>query len=194
VDEANLMYIAFVASADHSAQMIAFYVNRFGVADLAGFRALAQEMVKSIAAGKRLLSVAARDHKFRGAGSDKLVISAPAGFASSTQDGPDFSVYHLRQVADLGTIAPSCGIYLGGYPSYQHEQAGIDSAKVENVPGRLLGTSATWRSWKNGSMLTIEAMAPYPKQDLIVHMFCSATKASELDELRMMAETLRVES
>lgn len=190
---ANLIYIAYVASADHSVQQLAFYLNPQGMADVASYQAAAEAIVKSIVPGKRKIELAARDHKFRGAGTDKLVISAPANITSSSQDGPDFSVYRLREVAELGAASPSCGIYLGGHPSYQHKQVGIADSAVKNIPGKLLGQSITWHAWSQATNM-IEAMVDHPKQKgLVVHVFCSADKPARLDDMRKMAETLRVE-
>jgi hypothetical protein len=193
-DDANLIYMAYVASGDHSVQMLAFYVNPDGfTADAAGFTALAKKMSASIRAGKRALDVKAKDHKFRGAGSDKLVVSAPDGWVSSTQDGPDFSVYHLRKMVDLGaTDSPSCGIYIGGHPSFQHTQAGVPDAKVKQVAGKLLGGATSWHEWTNGARTMTEAIVEHPLQkSLRLHVFCSA--AGDLTPLRKIAETLRVE-
>jgi len=192
-DEANLIYMAYVASGDHSVQLVAFYVNPDGfTADAAGFTTLAKKMSMSIRAGKRALDVKAKDHKFRGAGTDKLVVSAPDGWVSSTQDGPDFSVYHLRKMVDLGASdSPSCGIYIGGHPSFQHTQAGVPDAKVTQVPGKLLGTTTSWHEWTNGRTMS-EAIVEHPLQkSLRVHVFCSAS--GDLTPLRKIAETLRVE-
>jgi len=185
--------MVYVASGDHSVQLLSFYVNPDGIADLAGFMALVRQIAASATAGKRQLAFAAKDHEFRGAGTDKLVISAPEGFVSTTQDGPDFSVYRLREVGDLGGAARSCGIYLGGHPSYQHKQAGIADTNVKNVAGKVLGTTATWHSWSDGSRFTIEAIVPHPLQSsLVVHTFCTAPTEGGLDALRKIAETLRV--
>ena len=192
-DDANLIYMVYVASGDHSVQLLSFYVNPDGISDLAGFMALVHQIAASAIAGKRQLAFAAKDHEFRGAGTDKLVITAPDGFVSTTQDGPDFSVHRLREVGDLGSASRSCGIYLGGHPSYQHKQAGIADANVKSVAGKLLGTAATWHSWSDGSRFTIEAIVPHPLQaSLVVHTFCTATTEAALDSLRKIAETLRV--
>ncbi len=192
-DEANLIAMAYVASADHSVQLLAFYVNPDGFADAAGFTALAKKMAASTRAGKRTLDIKAKDHKFRGAGTDKLVVSAPDGWVSSAQDGPDFSVYHLRKIVDLGADdGPSCGIYIGGFPSFQHTQAGIADAKVTKVAGKLLGTATTWHDWPDGARTMTEAIVEHPLQkSLHVHVFCSAR--GDLAPLRKIAETLRVE-
>jgi hypothetical protein len=193
-DDANLIYLAYVASGDRSVQLFAFYVNPDGFADGAGFTALAKKMTASIRAGKRVLDVKAKDHKFRGAGSDKLAVSAPDGWVSSTQDGPDFSVYHLRKMTDLGASdGASCGIYIGGHPAFQHAQVGIADAKVTQVPGKLLGTATSWHDWTNGAVAMTEAIVEHPLQkSLRVHVFCSAR--GDLTPLRKIAETLRVES
>lgn len=185
VEDANLVLSVWVASADHTVQLVAFYVNPAGAADLARWTALARRIAGTLAAGPRKLDLAAGDRKL-----GDLTIRVPSGWTLATQPGPDFAVYHLRALGTLGGAASStCSVYVGDYPSYQYEQAGIDAAKVASSPGTLLGASVEWKTWSTPDASMTEAMAPHGGEK--VHVFCAAKSETDLAALRSIAETLR---
>ena len=182
--DANLVLSVWVASPDHTAQLVEFYVNPDGAKDSAQWLALAQKIAKTITAGKRKLDLGAGERKL-----GSLAIKVPQGWSVATQEGPDFVVYHLRSLGTLGGAGPqTCGVYVGGYPSFQYKQADVDPKAVKASPGKLLGTTVQWQTWSTGDGVMSEAMAPHGGET--VHVFCAAKTAADLGPLRTMAETL----
>jgi hypothetical protein len=182
--DANLVLSVWIASPDHTAQLVEFYVNPDGAKDTAQWLALARKIAKTLTAGKRTLDIAAGERKL-----GSLAIKVPAGWSLATQQGPDFTVYHLRSLGTLGGTGPStCGVYLGGFPSYQYKQADVDPKTVKASPGKLLGASVQWQTWGTSDTAMTEAMAPHGSET--VHVFCAAKTAADLAPLRAMVETL----
>ncbi|MFO0744494.1 MAG: hypothetical protein U1F43_02330 [Myxococcota bacterium] len=191
--DGNVIYEAYVKQADGTVELIAFYVSPEGLQDAARWVALARAVVGTLEAGKRALALGGGEVAFAGAGKDKLVLTLPPGFVTATQDGPDFSVYRIRQVVTLGQPQPLCGIYLGGHPSYQHSQRDIPADKVTTVMGVLIGVATAWHQWGDGGGTTTEAMVDHPLQpSLRVHAFCAAPTVAERDRLQQLVSTLRV--
>ena len=185
VEDANLVLSVWIASPDHTVQLIGFYVNPAGAADAARWAALARRIAGTLAAGPRQLELAAGDRKL-----GDLTIRVPEGWTLATQPGPDFTVYHLRALGTLGGDAGStCSVYVGDFPSYQYVQAGIDASKVGSSPGTLLGASVAWKTWSTPDASLTEAMAPHGGEQ--VHVFCAAKTDRGLAALRSIAETLR---
>jgi hypothetical protein len=89
----------------------------------------------------------------------------------------------------LGARPSSCGVYLGGYPSFQFRQAGIDPALTRQVKGTLLGGATEWVVWSRDGRSETEAMAGHKGQK--VHVFCDAGAEAELAGLRQIAASLR---
>jgi len=192
--EAVLLQSAYVESADGTVQMLAFYVNPAGAKDLAGCTALAKKLMGTLTAGDKKLDLAAGPRRFPVAGDkDFLVLEVPAGFVASTQTGPDFSVYRLRRVVVMGKPGSSVGIYLGGHPSYQHNQSG-GGAKPALSKGKLLGREIEWHNWSRGALTTSEAILPLPgSSGLFLHAFLTAVKAADLAALQTVIESLKIE-
>lgn len=184
VKEANLVYMAWLLNADQSVQMVGFFVNPEGAKHGAAWSALAKTITASARAGTRRLAL-------KGGARDlgRLRITLPDGWTTRTQPGPDFVVYHLTRVAPLGSHAPRCGIYVGGYPSFQYRQAGIDPAQTHPLAGTLLGQATEWVEWTKGRRAATEAITGPDGQK--VHVFCFAHDKAELPALRRMAATLR---
>ena len=184
-EDANLLLSVWIESADHTAQLVEFYVNPDGAKDAAAWTALARRIATTLAPGKRKLDLAAGARKL-----GDLTLAVPAGWSLATQAGPDFTVYHLRALGTLGGDGPStCGVYVGDFPSFQYEQAGIDTKTVKSTPGKLLGTKVDWKTWSTAQAAMTEAMAPHGGAK--VHVFCTAKTDASLGALRAMAETLR---
>lgn len=183
--EANLAYAAWIASGDGSVQFVAFYVNPDGAAQGASWSALGKKIAATIAPGKRTLAPKAGDKTL-----DDLIVTVPDAWIVSAQPGPDFTVFHLRKLAVLGTDAPTCGVYIGGHPSRQHSQQD-SKAKTATTSGKLFGAKVDWTTWTEGGRSSTEALAKHPNGREMVHVFCSAPTEPELADLRKLAETLR---
>jgi hypothetical protein len=90
-------------------------------------------------------------------------------------------------------------LYIGGYPSYQYRQAEEPPDTIKRTPGKLLGQSIEWHTWKRGKapaeVTTMEALLPMSTpgsgHGLMLHVFLSAVTEAELFELRKIAESLR---
>jgi hypothetical protein len=192
--EANLVLALYVGSEDGTVQYLAFYVNPAAIKDVAGATSLAKRIAASVTAGSRKLSSKAGSRRFPGVDGDQLVIMVPEGFVASTQEGPDFAVYHLYKLVVLGKPASACSIYLGGHPSYQYEQAEKRPEKVTPLKGKLFWQEVAWQNWSQAGRTTTEVIVPHPKgKGMTVHVFCSASSQNEAAALRTMAETLRVD-
>jgi len=192
--EAVLLLSAYVESADGTVQLLAFYVNPAGAKDMAGCTALAKKLAGTLTAGEKKLNLAAGPRRFPGAGDkDFLVLEVPAGFVASTQTGPDFSVYRLRKVVVMGQPGSAVGIYLGGHPSYQHNQSG-GGAKPALSKGKLLKQEVEWHNWSRGKLTTSEAILPMPGSGgLFLHTFLTAVKPADLAVLKTVIESLKIE-
>lgn len=188
--EANLIYAAWIGNSDSTVQLLAFYINPDGAKAATSWAQLARNIALTLKPGKRTLDTKAAAHKL-GEGKEAMTITTPDGWAASTQPGPDFTVYRLRKLANLGAPAASCGIYLGNHGSYQYTQQDIDKAKVKPTPGKLFKTAVTWQTWTASGRSTTEAMAKHPSGSATVHAFCSAGTEAELADLRKMIETIQ---
>ncbi len=183
--EANLIYMMWLGNADATVQVLAFYINPAAAKTTDKWLALAKKIAATAVAGKRVLATKAGDRAL-----EDLVVTLPDGWAVTPQPGPDFVVFHLRKTVVLGTSAPGCGIYLGGFASYQYSQNGIDAAHVKKVAGKLMGANVDWYVWNADRSSTTEAMTKTPKGET-AHVFCSAPTEGQLADLRKLAETLR---
>jgi hypothetical protein len=191
---ANLVLGVYVRHGDGLVQYLAFYVSPEGVKASEGWAALARRVAATLAQGKRTLSLAARERRLPGLDGGWLVVRTPEGTSQSTQQGPDFLVHHLRFIAPLGTIGASCGLYQGAHPSYQHRQTGLPEGQVKVLKGKLLGQEVSWQRWEREGRHMLEGIAPLPGvQGVLVHAFCSASAAAELEPLQALLEGLRFE-
>jgi hypothetical protein len=184
--DANLVLATWIAHPDGTVQLVSFYVNNDGArAAAAAWTNLARKIAGTLVPGKRALDIGAGERKL-----ESLQVTVPARWVVTAQPGPDFIVFHLRPLAPLGSSATSgCGVYLGGFPSYQHTQAGIDAKLVHMRKGKLRGADVTWHDWSDGGIPTTEAMTPYSGDT--VHVFCVAKTDADLVPLRAMMESLR---
>jgi len=195
--EAVFVLGVYVAQADRTVQHLAFYVNPAAARDVAGATALARKLAATITPGRRALTAAAGVRRLRAYGDKKdLAITLPAGWLATVQNGPDFLVHHLRQLAPLGGDGASIGVYLGGHPSYQHRQADIDPARVKTSKARAFGRDVEWHEWPapDGNGSTAEAIVPLPlpgDDHLVAHVWVHAP-AAQLADVRRIAGTLSV--
>ncbi len=183
--DANLIYMMWLGNADATVQVLAFYLNPAGAKATGKWLALAKKIAATAVAGKRVLATKAGDRAL-----GDLVVALPDGWAVTPQPGPDFIVFHLRKTAVLGTSPPRCGVYVGGFASYQYSQNGIEAAHVKKLAGKLMGAKVDWYVWTANGSSTTEAMTKGLNGET-VHVFCSASAEGELADLRKLAETLR---
>jgi hypothetical protein len=187
-EQQTLVLAAYLAHPDGSVQRAAFFVNRAGARAAAAWAEVASRWVATFTAGPRRPPAAPGEHEL---GRDAVVIT-PAGFAVRDQEGPDFTVYHLRRLVPLGAPREECGVYVGGFPSYQHEQEEVAAVAVRKSPGKLAGQTVEWHTWARAGLTTAEAQVAMPGDGERMHVFCSAATAGALDQLRAMAATIRL--
>lgn len=185
----------YVAQPDGTVQYVAFYINPPAAEDVPGATGLARRIAATLGPGPRRLALTAGSRAL----SDGLKLQVPAGYALTRQDGPDFSVHHVRKLVQLGQAAPRLGVYVGGHPSFQHRQVERDTAKppdVKHIPGRLLERDIEWHRWTRGDnpplLVTQEAILPLSEGGrwLVAHVFFSAEQDADLTELEKIASSL----
>lgn len=185
----------YVAQADGTVQYVAFYINPPAAEDVAGATDLARRIAATLGPGPRRLALTAGSRSL----TDGLKLQVPAGYAITRQDGPDFSVHHVRKLVQLGQTAPRLGVYVGGHPSFQYRQVERDTTRppdVKRVPGKLLGRDIEWHRWTRGDkpplLVTQEAILPLSEGDrwLVAHVFFSAEQDADLVELEKIAASL----
>jgi hypothetical protein len=200
---ANLVLGVYVKGADGLVQFLAFYVSPEGVPASQAWAGLGRRMAASLTAGARKLELAAGTRQLKGQSGHGLEFQVPAGSSLIRQAGPDFVVHHLRLLAPLGEAGPSCGVYQGGHPGFQHRQQGVPPGQVRVEPGELLGQKTDWQRWALAGRHVLEAIAPLPTGHgdghghahgprEMVHVFCSAGSAEALTPLAATLRTLKV--
>jgi hypothetical protein len=195
--EAIMVLSAVIGHPDGTVQFIAFYVNPKGGADIPGVTKLARSILGTLGAGKRRLDLAAGSRKLP-AFKKSLEVQVPKNMAHAVQQGPDFLVHRLSQVAALNDDRGSLGIYIGGHPSFQYKQRenrsmGKWKANVTKKKTKLLGSDVEWHRWDKDGWHTAEAILALPGADrLLVHIFAGGAKASRVDEMIKIAATLKV--
>jgi hypothetical protein len=212
--EAILVLAAYVVSSDGFVQTLSFYVNPAsadgkgcagqiraagvsiadGPGELSGCSGFARAIAGTLSAGKRTLDVGAGVRKLQGQyGDDTLIATVPGGTNVTVQKGPDFTVHFVRLPVDLGAPSASLGIYIGGHPSFQYEQADAN-VKPTSRAGKALGNAVTWKVWPSDPMHTMaEVMVPHPKsKGMTLHLFASAADEATLGKLLDIAATLKV--
>lgn len=138
---------------------------------------LAVRILSTLAPGKRSLDLSAGTRKL-----GRFELDVPGGTLIAQQQGPDFDLYRVLVVRELGTPAPQLGIYVGGHPSYSVE------SNAKKVPGEVLGRSVTWFETTTNAVER-ETLIELPETSL--HLFLAASNASDAEALTKTASTLR---
>jgi len=208
----------YMAHPDGLVEYAAFYVNPAaangttdcaGLAKLAGApeglqpepktltrcTALAQAVFSTLSPGARRIEIKGGEKKLAGQyGDDTIFITLPDDATSTVQAGPDFTVHHVSLVTVLGEPQPSLGIYVGGHPSFQHQQS-MSGATVVKSPGTVLGKPVEWNTWRrDDGLLMSEAILAHPSSEQMqIHVFATAGDETALRGLVKLASTLRVQ-
>ncbi|MBL8621492.1 MAG: hypothetical protein JNK64_09320 [Myxococcales bacterium] len=152
-DAPLLVYGALVPMPDHTLIELDYYVMPEDADDRAAWAAQARALTQTVRRGDRTLERAARTVTFEG-----LTLDAPADVVLTEQPGPDFAVYKLRALGALAAPAAMAGVYLGGWPAYQHAQADVADAAIAREAGTLLGEAVEWHRWRDGDVEVREAI------------------------------------
>jgi hypothetical protein len=139
----------------------------------------AVSILSTLAPGKGVLNLSAGPRKL----GSRFELAVPQGTLIAPQQGPDFNVYRVLVVRELGSPAPQMGIYVGTHPSYAPEP----SAKP--IPGTVIGKSVTWLETSANGVVERETLVELP--DVSVHLFMAASDVTDADVLTKTASTLR---
>ncbi|HEY4239552.1 MAG TPA: hypothetical protein VGM88_07035 [Kofleriaceae bacterium] len=184
IEDVNLVYFAWIASPDGSVQALAFYLNPDAAKAKDAYIALAKKIAATAVPGKRVVAIKGGPKTL-----GDVTLTLPPAWVPSTQQGPDFVVYHLRKMGPLGQATQTCSIYRGGAANWMYRQEEIDEKTVKKDAAPLLGAPSTWMTWTKGTRSTTEAMGKTPGGGTM-HVFCSADAATDLPALRAMAATI----
>ncbi|HEY6727395.1 MAG TPA: hypothetical protein VI197_25345, partial [Polyangiaceae bacterium] len=135
-------------------------------------------ILSTLEPGKRSLDLSAGTRDL-----GRFAIDVPKGTLIAQQQGPDFDVYRVLVVRELGAPAPQLGIYVGRHPSYEAEP------QAKQVPGEALGKPVTWLETTTNGVVQRETLVELP--DTSVHLFLAASNAGDAQALTKTASTLR---
>jgi len=194
--------ILYVAQADGTVQQVAFFINQSAAKEFNAATVLARSMAKTIAAGPQGLSSAAGDRELSAySPGNAIFATVPEGYVATLQQGPDFTVHHLRKLVPFGETAESLGLYLGYYPSSNREGFKEAGNSV------FFGKQAQWyekESTENGATAYFtSAIVPVsgpntqatPRENsmpLLADVFLFAGTHAGIEELKKVAATLRI--
>lgn len=181
-----LVYGAVIPMKDGTAVELDYYILPDDADERGAWVDSARALTRSVVRGDRPLVLAARTVTIEG-----LAIDVPDGTALTAQPGPDFAVYRLRRVGPLAATAATIGIYLGGWPSYQHMQSEVDGDQVTTVAGTLLGEPVEWHVWSSEGAAFREAIVRRGDHDAIHVYQVSSVGDPVAAELERAISTMR---
>lgn len=176
-----------VERADRTTAEVGFYILPEMAGERARWTARARSIAGTLTAGEHALALSA-EHRIDLGEKRVLVVRSPAPSVLTSQPGPDFLVLHLRTLGHIGDLRSAMGVYIGGYPSYQFEQAGVPAAQVQKVAGKLLGHDVQWMRWTARNVVMLEAMTKLDAHE-ILHVFAHGS-APDADALKTAAEQM----
>lgn len=145
----------------------------------AGCVDFAVSILSTLAPGQGSLDLNAGPRKL----GSRFELAVPQGTLVAPQQGPDFTLYHVLVVRELGSPAPQMSIYVGRQPKYAPD------ANAKQIPGKLLGKPVTWRETTTNGVIERETLVEL--SDVALHLFMAATDAADADALTKIASTLR---
>lgn len=144
---------AFVTHTDGTLQQIVFLVNPEAArGDDEACRYLPRRALASLKAGERALQRGGSWRLPTGPEAEVLSIDLPDGWTVFTQNGPDFFVHRIVEVAPPG--APGVGgiLYFGGHPNARRPQDAVEE------PGTLYGAPIQWLRSTEAGQTSFEAV------------------------------------
>jgi hypothetical protein len=201
--DANLVMGLFVVGSDGSVQELIWYVNPAAAIPFAAALNLGKSIARTITPGTRALDSAGGERELSvPSKTTRIFISVPEGHVATAQYGPDFIVHHIHKVTAFGDPSASLGIYLGDYPSANHEGF-LDQEMVA-----LFGKRVTWyqKVTNEDGSTTIMADALVPLGPSVfgyalpgrsdgpsyADVFLTASDASTVEQLKSIATSLRL--
>ncbi len=118
-DDATFVEGVFVESDDRTIQSLDVYVNAAAEQDLEGCKAVARQILLSVAPGRKRLNLAAGARRlFAYSEEFEISVTVPQNMVATKQVGPDFLVHRLIVLGRLGADSESIGIYVGNHPNF----------------------------------------------------------------------------
>ena len=142
-DDATFVEGVFVESHDRTIQSLDVYVNAAAEKDLESCKAVARQILLSVAPGKKKLKLAAGERRLLPTQRTwRSPITVPKNMVATKQVGPDFLVHRLIVLGRLGADSGSIGIYVGIVPDFDpgHEKERRD----------VFGKKVEWHSFQHG--------------------------------------------
>jgi hypothetical protein len=185
-DDATFVEGVFVASDDRTIQSLDVYVNAAAEQDLEGCKAVAHQILMSVAQGKKRLKLSAGERRLFAYSEDlEISVTVPKNIVTTKQDGPDFLVHRLIVLGRLGADSESIGIYAGKHPDF-HPGA-------KNTEGKMFGKTVEWHSFQKGGGLEALCKLPIPGDiPLFAHVWVQAPNDARLGELKQVAESMKL--
>jgi hypothetical protein len=184
--DATFVEGVFVVSDDRTIQSVDVYLNAVAEQDLEGCKAIAHQILMSLAQGKNRLKLSAGERQFSANSQDfEISVTVPKNMVVTEQIGPDFLVHRLITLGRLGANSENIGIYVGNHPSFH------PGAKKSD--GMMFGKQVEWRSFQQGAGLEALCELPIPGElPLFAHVWVQAPEDARLGELKQVAETMKV--
>jgi len=185
-DDATFVEGVFVESDDRTIQSLDVYVNSAAEQDLEGCKAVAHQILLSVAQGKKRLNLDAGQRRLFAYSKDlEISVTVPKNMVATKQDGPDFLVHRLIALRRLGANPESIGIYVGNHPDF-HPGA-------KKGDGMMFGKKVDWYPLQQG--VGLEALCELTIPDnlpLFAHVWVQAPDAARLGELKQVAESMNL--
>jgi hypothetical protein len=174
-----------VASGDHTVQSFDVYVNKAAEKDMKACKALAREILLSVAPGTKKLQCEAGKRRLSAFSKDQEIsVAVDKNTVVTTQMGPDFLIHRLVVLGKLGAGSDSIGIYVGNHP---HATPGVKKGS-----GTVFGQKIDWHASKTDKhgLETLCALPIPGEGGLMAHVWVHGTNDAQLAAMKRTAETL----
>jgi hypothetical protein len=185
-DDATFVEGIFVQSGDRTIQSLDVYVNAAAEKDLEGCKAVAHQILLSVAPGKKKLDLAAGERRLFVYSKDlEISITVPKNTVATKQVGPDFLVHRLIVLGAVGSDSGGILIYVGGHPDYE--------PGAKKGEAMVFGKKVEWHSFPRGEGLQTLCDLPIPgDHDLKSHIIIHAPNDAQLNALKQTAESMKL--
>lgn len=193
----SILYgVAFVRHADNTVLRVSVYFNPSFHKASNRCRELTQRILASIAPGPRRLNLdpGVKKLDFH---ADGITLSTPRNWVYTVQDGIDFTVYHLTEMAEFEQLSKNISIYVGWCPSFFYEKIDKDLLFKGKRTSLLFGTRQEWVEYWNAEEdpeKHIEIITRLPNKDRTpTHIFGSAGDDKGIASILDIIATAKIE-
>lgn len=187
--DAILIDSAFVKMSDNSIIFLGFYVNPMAFRWQESCLQLTDTLISTLRAGARTLNLSAHEETIY-----NLKFNLKKDYILTQQQGTDFDVFYIKKVVPVTSYSPSMGIYLGWHPSFSEEVEGFENSDRNTIKGNVLNLPVDWLYYdKDGGLVDIYSyMQTLVSLDngAYIHVFIYPTNEEDLEEMKMIAESL----